>query len=65
VLTSPLARAVIEPEEVAERVLRAIERDRFESFVPGWYRVFALAQALAPGLVGRLAGRSRYRGGRQ
>jgi len=61
VLAGPLGRAVIEPDEVAEHVLRALERDRFESFVPAWYRVFAIAQALAPGLVGRAAGRSRYR----
>jgi uncharacterized protein len=61
VLASPLARAVIEPDAVARHVLRVLERDRVESFVPGWYRVFAIAQALAPGLVGRLGARSRYR----
>jgi short-subunit dehydrogenase len=61
VLSGPLRRAVIEPGDVAERVLRAIDRDRSESFVPRWYRVFAIAQALAPGLVGRAAARSRYR----
>jgi NAD(P)-dependent dehydrogenase (short-subunit alcohol dehydrogenase family) len=60
-LASPLGRAVIEPDDVAAHVLRAIERDRFESFVPGWYRAFAIFQALAPGLLGRLAARSRYR----
>jgi short-subunit dehydrogenase len=61
VLSGPLARAVIEPEDVAERMLRAIRRDRVETFVPRWYRVFAIVQALAPGLVGRVAARSRYR----
>jgi short-subunit dehydrogenase len=61
VLSSPLGRAVIEPQDVAAHVLRAIERDRVESFIPAWYRVFAIAQALAPGLVGRAAARSRYR----
>jgi uncharacterized protein len=61
VLASPLGRAVIEPEQVARHVLRTIERDRVEAFVPGWYRAFAIFQALAPGLVGRLAARSRYR----
>ena len=61
VRAGPLGRAVIEPEEVARHVMRTIERDRVESFVPGWYRVFAIAQALAPGLVGRLAGRSTHR----
>jgi short-subunit dehydrogenase len=61
VLSSPLGRAVIEPQDVAAHVLRAIERDRAESFIPAWYRVFAIAQALAPGLIGRAAARSRYR----
>jgi uncharacterized protein len=61
ILSGPLARAVIEPEDVAEHVLRAIRRDRAETFVPRWYRAFAIVQTLAPGLVGRLAARSRYR----
>jgi short-subunit dehydrogenase len=61
VLASPLGRTVIEPDEVAAHVVRAIERDRTESFVPGWYRAFAVLQALAPGLVSRLGARSRYR----
>ena len=54
-------RAVIGPEEVAEHILRVLEQDRRESFVPRWYRVFAVAQALAPSLVARLAARSGYR----
>src|SRR5204862_1807669 len=37
VLAGPLGRAVIEPDEVAEHVLRALERDRLESFVAAWY----------------------------
>ena len=61
VLAGRLGRVVIAPDAVAAHVMRAIERDRFESFVPGWYRVFALFQALAPGLLGRLAARSRQR----
>jgi NAD(P)-dependent dehydrogenase (short-subunit alcohol dehydrogenase family) len=52
-----LASLVVEPELVAERVLTAIDRDRGEVFVPAWYRVAPLAQALAPGLVARLASR--------
>ena len=60
VLAGPLARTVIEPEDVALRVVRAIERNRIESFVPAWYRAFAIVQALAPGLTARLGGRSRY-----
>jgi NAD(P)-dependent dehydrogenase (short-subunit alcohol dehydrogenase family) len=52
-----LQAVVVEPELVAHRVLAAIERDRREVFVPRWYRVAPLAQALAPGLVARLAAR--------
>ena len=48
---------VAEPELVAERILRAVERDRKELFVPRWYRVAPLAQALVPGLVARLGSR--------
>jgi short-subunit dehydrogenase len=54
-------RAVIEPERVADRVAKAIANGDREVFVPAWYRVFALGQALAPGLVGRLSARSGYR----
>jgi uncharacterized protein len=54
-------RAVIRPEDVAERIVRAVEKGRREVFVPRWYRVFAIAQALAPGLVARLVARSGYR----
>jgi NAD(P)-dependent dehydrogenase (short-subunit alcohol dehydrogenase family) len=56
--SNPLARAlVVEPELVADRVVRAVERDRGEVFVPRWYRVAPLVQSLAPGLVARLGRR--------
>ena len=48
---------IAEPELVAERILRAVEHDRKELFVPRWYRVAPLAQALVPGLVARLGAR--------
>jgi NAD(P)-dependent dehydrogenase (short-subunit alcohol dehydrogenase family) len=48
---------VVEPELVAERVLSALEQDRREVFVPRWYRIAPLAQALVPGLVARVAAR--------
>jgi short-subunit dehydrogenase len=51
----------VEPEHVAEHVVKVLERDKRETFVPAWYRVAAVAQALAPGLVARLAARSGYR----
>ena len=56
--SNPLVRKlVIAPELVAERVVGAVEQDRGEVFVPRWYRVAPVVQALAPGLVTRLARR--------
>jgi short-subunit dehydrogenase len=49
-----LRALVIEPERVAEQIVRAVDGDRRELFVPRWYRVAPLVQALAPGLVARL-----------
>jgi NAD(P)-dependent dehydrogenase (short-subunit alcohol dehydrogenase family) len=51
--------AVVDPAYVARRIVRAVERNRPEIFVPGWYRVPAMAQWLAPGLVSRLLARRR------
>ena len=58
-----LRRLVVEPEHVARHVLKVLERDKRETFVPRWYRAAAVAQALAPGLVARLSSRGGYRGG--
>jgi len=52
-----LGTLIVDPELVAARVLDAVDRDRPEIFVPRWYRVAPLAQALAPRLVRKLAGR--------
>lgn len=54
-------RLVIEPEDVAAAIVRVVERGTRERFIPRWYRIFALAQALTPGLVARLVARSGYR----
>ena len=54
-------RRVIAPELVAERIVEAVESGKREIFVPRWYRVFALVQALLPGLSARLVARSGYR----
>ena len=56
-----LRKLVVDPEYVARHVVRVIERDRRETFTPWWYRIPALVQTLAPGLVARLAARSLYR----
>jgi short-subunit dehydrogenase len=61
-LRSPVfRRLVIGPRDVARTVVSAVERDRREVFVPRWYRAFAIAQALVPGLVARMSRRSGYR----
>jgi len=56
-----MRRLVVGPEHVAKHVLHVIARDKRETFVPAWYRAAAVAQALVPGLVARLASRSGYR----
>ena len=50
-----LRNLVAEPDLVAERVVRAVERNRVEQFVPRWYRAAAIAQAAAPALLARAA----------
>ena len=56
-----LKRLVVGPDVVAAAVMRAVDRNRREVFVPRWYRAPAIAQALAPGLLARLMGGSVYR----
>jgi uncharacterized protein len=52
-------RIVIEPDDVARRVVEVIASGKVETTVPRWYRAASLAQALAPGLLVRLLGRRR------
>ena len=49
--------AVMKPERVADAVVRALERDRPEVFVPQIFRIAAAAYALAPGTAVRIASR--------
>ena len=56
-----LRRLVVRPEDIAEHVVEVLEKDKRETFVPGWYRAAAIAQALAPGLLARWSSRSGYR----
>jgi short-subunit dehydrogenase len=53
-----LRRLVVGPEHVARRVVKVIERDKRETFVPHWYRIAAVAQAVAPGLIARMSRRA-------
>ncbi len=50
-----LRRLVADPDAVAAAIIRAVERNRSEQFVPWWYRPAAVAQAAAPGLLSRAA----------
>ena len=56
-----LRRLVVGPDHVARHVLKTIDRDRAETFVPRWYRLAAVAQSLAPALVARFSARSGRR----
>jgi NAD(P)-dependent dehydrogenase (short-subunit alcohol dehydrogenase family) len=57
-IPGPLYRFVAQPPFVAERILDAVDHDKAEVFVPRWYRPAAWAQALVPGLIARVAGRT-------
>jgi len=54
-----LQRIVLEPEDIAVHILRSLERGRGESSIPRWYRVGAIAQAVAPNLLARVLSRSK------
>ncbi|MDX6514937.1 MAG: hypothetical protein QOH73_603, partial [Gaiellaceae bacterium] len=56
-LPRPLRRIVIDPPDVARHIVRVLERNRRETFVPAYYRIVPLAQALLPGLVARAQAR--------
>ena len=54
---------VLDEDDCAERIVRALDRRRAESFQPEWWRVASVAQALAPGAMARLARGTRARFG--
>jgi short-subunit dehydrogenase len=54
---------VLDDDACAERIAKALVRRRAESFQPEWWRVAAVAQALAPGAMARLARGTRERFG--
>ena len=53
-----VGRIVVDPPFVVDRLLDAVNHGRREIFVPRWYRPVAWAQALLPGAVARIYGRS-------
>jgi short-subunit dehydrogenase len=47
-------RFVLDPPEVAEKVLKAVDRSRTEVTIPFYYGVAGVVQAVAPGLLTRI-----------
>ncbi len=59
-----LRRFVIEPDEVAAKIVDAVEKGKREITVPWFpYRLIAIAQALLPSVFARFVGASGYRKG--
>ena len=59
-----MQRFVIEPEDVAKAIARAVEKGRREVTVPWFpYRLIAIAQALVPAVFARFVSASGYRKG--
>jgi short-subunit dehydrogenase len=59
-----MRRFVIQPPQVAEAVLRCVEKGKREVTVPWFpYRAISILQALAPGVIARFAGMSDYKPG--
>jgi uncharacterized protein len=55
---------VLEPDEVGEAVVKAVEKDKREMTLPWFpYRLVSITQALTPGLIARFSGMSAYRPG--
>jgi len=57
-----MLRFVIEVDEVADAVVKAIEKNKAEVVIPWFpYRLVGIAQAVVPGVVARFVGMSDYR----
>ena len=54
-------RVIAEPEDVAKAVLRALDHDKREIYVPWYYRFATFAQVLFPGAVASTAASGRLR----
>jgi uncharacterized protein len=62
--SSIMRRFVIEPEVVAAKIVKAVERGKGEITVPWFpYRLVSIAQAVAPGVFARFVSGSGYRTG--
>jgi uncharacterized protein len=58
-----IRHVVLTPEQVADAIVRAVERNRAEVVLPRYLRVAGAAQALAPASLARLVSRVGGRGG--
>ena len=55
-----MQRFVIEPEDVAKAVVKAVEKGKSEMVLPWFpYRLVGIAQSLVPGIVARFVGMTR------
>jgi short-subunit dehydrogenase len=52
---------IVEPEDVARAILKAVDRNKREVFVPRLYRIGMLSQALFPGIIARVARSGRLK----
>ena len=60
-----MQRFVIEPEDVAEAVVKAVEKGKSETVLPWFpYRLVGIGQSLVPGVVARFVGMTDYRSDR-
>lgn len=49
-----MSRLVVDPDYVAERIVRAVARRRHEVVTPSWYRIAGITQWLMPRLIHRV-----------
>jgi hypothetical protein len=54
-------RTVLQPDEVAAKVMKALDRGRAEIVLPRYLRAVAVAEAVAPTIVGKLLSRASGR----
>ena len=60
-LAGPVSRHfVVSADHVAHSIMRTLERNRREVFVPGPFRIAAAAQGLVPGTMTRIAAFRRW-----
>ena len=61
-----MRRFVIDADEVAEAIVKAVEKGKREVTIPWFpYRMVSIFQALFPGVLARLVGSYGYRPGTQ